>query len=100
VCVLLISLQECECPPFIATCILSLLSGGPQFTNNSNESQNYKKNKRARSGPMRDELWGLGPMAGGGVGGVMCLITRARGAKPAVPPLDREKYSGVPRLFR
>jgi hypothetical protein len=56
----------------------------------------YRKNKRPRSGPMRDELWGLGPMADGGVGGVMCLITRARGAKRAVPPWTASSTAGFP----
>jgi hypothetical protein len=55
-----------------------------------------KKKKRSRSGPMRDELWGLRPMAEGGVGGVKCLITRARGAKRAVPPWTVSSTAGFP----
>jgi hypothetical protein len=49
---------------------------------------------------MSDELWGLGPMASGGVGGVSCLITRLAGCAVTVPPWTASTSStaGLPTL--
>jgi hypothetical protein len=38
---------------------------------------------------MRGELWGLGPMAGGGVGGATCLITELAGREASSAPGPR-----------
>jgi hypothetical protein len=56
----------------------------------------FRQNKRSDRGPMRGELWGLGPMAGGGVGGATCIITQLAGHEVSSAPGPRAGY----RLFR
>jgi hypothetical protein len=52
-------------------------------------SHKCRQSERSGGGPMRGELWGLQPMAGGGVGGATCLKRRLAGREASSAPGPR-----------